>query len=145
MSEITFTVGDLPTNLQHVAKQNQKLQGNSPSDKTPLLKNKAEGNFDWDASPQGLEFWHNALLGNDYDLIDTNKDENLKLYYVSLQTSDNNNITFYFDGDSEVFEFSSMAFNFYGEVMSFKNSLEGKGYLLINTFEFALIDDKQTK
>lgn len=140
MNEITFTVGDLPNNIQHIAKQNQKLQGNKHSLVMPLLKNKSEGNFDWHETPQGRDFWYSALMRDDLSLLKHNHDQNLRLYYVSPPSIGNNSFTFYYDEDTEHFEMSDNMFKVYEEIIKFKKNMENSGYLLINSFNFKTLN-----
>lgn len=56
---------DLPPELQELAHQRQRDQGNSGTFTGALSRGKAKNNFDWANTPEGDDFWRNIFYNED--------------------------------------------------------------------------------
>ncbi len=84
--EFDSKINEYPRDIQALAKHNQIIQGNPENTKLPLIYNKEKGNFNWDESIEGAEFWGLIVDDNNYQ-------EALKLleddYYIQYFGHDN--------------------------------------------------------
>lgn len=82
-------IKDLPQPIKELALKRQVEQGNEPNENIDLNQWKNQGNFSWDKTEEGWEFWNDIYMCNFkpfYDLypqdvdtstenVDTSKDE----------------------------------------------------------------------
>ena len=52
-------IKNLPREIQCLVFKRQCQQNNDPDDKLDLDTGQSGGNFDWDATPEGSEYWQN--------------------------------------------------------------------------------------